>query len=227
MARIIVIGGIESTYRNAQVLHELGEDIVMFYTRGAASPGWEGVALIDDSQYSFASQVPTTVVDDNINNHVEAMAALKPDVIYSLGWQQVYKPDLLNLCPVVGIHESLLPKGAGAVPLANAILDDLPQTGCTLFWLDGGMDTGDIIGQLVMPHSPQTATATALYNDAMLLGEHLLRMFVPRINDGTVPRIPQDMAQRTTYGKVFWDKLDAIDPVMKERLARARTYPYA
>jgi hypothetical protein len=30
MARIIVIGGIESTYANAQVLHDLGEEIVMF-----------------------------------------------------------------------------------------------------------------------------------------------------------------------------------------------------
>ena len=34
MSRIIVIGGIESTYKNAQTLHEIGEDICMFYTRG-------------------------------------------------------------------------------------------------------------------------------------------------------------------------------------------------
>lgn len=225
MARIIVIGGIESTYRNAQVLHELGEEIVMFYTRGEDSPGWEGVAMIDDSQYAFASQVPTTVVNGNINDYVKDMAALNPDFIYSLGWQQVYHQTLLSLCPVVGIHESLLPIGAGPVPLANAILDDLEQTGCTLFWLDNGMDTGSIIGQLVLPNSPKTATATTLYEDAMMVGERLLRMYVPCINEGIAPSIPQDMAKRTTYGKVDFDKLTS--PELKERVARARTYPYA
>ncbi len=53
MARVIVIGGIESTFRNAQVLHELGEEIVQFYTRGEHSSGWEGVAMIDAMKYPF------------------------------------------------------------------------------------------------------------------------------------------------------------------------------
>jgi len=34
MSRIIIIGGIESTYKNAQILYEIGEEICMFYTRG-------------------------------------------------------------------------------------------------------------------------------------------------------------------------------------------------
>lgn len=221
MGRAIVIGGIESTFRNAQVLYDLGEDIVMFYTRGPRSPGWEGVDMIDESRFAFAATAPRTIVNGHINDYIEDMRRLQPDVIYSLGWQQVYGPDLLRLCKIVGIHESLLPEGAGAVPIANAILHDVPITGCTLFWLDAGMDTGPIIGQLRGQHDPRKSTATELYEEAMLLGAELLRMFVPHINSGLAPRIPQDASRRTVYRKVKWEDWPA------GKVTRAKVYPYA
>lgn len=220
MAKVIVIGGIESTFRNAQVLHDLGEEIVQFYTRGEDSPGWEGVAMIDPDKYPFYSKIPVTQVQGNINDHVVSMRALEPDVIYSFGWQQIYRQQLLKLCRVIGIHESLLPRGAGAVPLANAILHELSETGCTLFWLDGGMDTGAVIGQLKMKLSPLEATSTELYEEGMDLGARLLRKFVPSVNDGTAPNIPQDLSERTTFGKINWADWSS------EKVKRAKTYPY-
>jgi methionyl-tRNA formyltransferase len=220
MARIIIIGGIESTYRNAQVLHELGEDIIMFYTRGIDSPGWEGVDMIDDSQYSFASQVPKTIVNGNINDYYQDIKSLKPDFIFSLGWQQIFKSQLLELCPVIGIHESLLPEGAGPVPIANAILHDREKTGITLFQVDSGMDTGPIIAQLVGKLNPTQATATALYDEAMELGRKILEVNMPLLKEGIAPRIPQDMSKRTVYQKVTWEDWPS------EKVKRARTYPY-
>lgn len=220
MARIIVIGGIESTYHNVQALHDLGEDIVMFYTRGPSSPGWEGVDMVDESRFSFVGNVPRTVVDGHINDHVDEMLALRPDFIYSLGWQQMYSKSLLSITRVVGIHESLLPKGAGAVPIANAVLHGFERTGCTLFWLDGGTDTGDIIGQLAGLLDPRVANSTQLYEEAIQLGVELLKMFVPHINSGRAPSIPQDLSKRTAYKKVDWN--DWPEPLTN----RARTYPY-
>lgn len=221
MARVIVVGGIESTFSNAQVLKDIGEQIVMFYTRGPKSPGWEGVDMIDETRFSFAASVPRTVVNGHINQHIEEMKALRPDVIYSLGWQQVYGQALLSLCKIVGIHESLLPRGAGAVPIANAILHDFSETGCSLFWLDRGMDTGAIIGQLKGRRDPRIATATELYQEAIGLGGELLRMFVPHINAGTAAAIPQDTSKRTVYRKVVWSEWPL------EKVRRARVYPYA
>jgi methionyl-tRNA formyltransferase len=220
LAKIIIIGGIESTYVNAQVLHELEEEIVMFYTRGQSSPGWEGVAMIDETQFPFAADVPKTVVQGNINDHVDEMKALKPEFIYSLGWQQIFRRPLLEICTVVGIHESLLPEGAGAVPIANAILHDRPATGVTLFEIDGGMDTGPIIGQLRGLLDPRTANATALYQEAMELEKKLLKAFVPFLNQGIAPRTPQDFSRRTTYQKIDWE----LWPNDKTR--RVRVYPY-
>ena len=220
MARVIVIGGIESTYANAQVLADLGEEIVMFYTRGERSPGWEGVAMIEESRFPFANSVPRTVVEANINGHIAQMRFLRPDFIYSLGWQQIFRKEMFSVCPVLGIHESLLPEGAGAVPIANAILHDRPVTGVTFFELDGGMDTGPIIGQLRGKLDPRTANATELYREAMVLEAEILRMFVPHVDSGRAPRIQQNLTGRTTYGKIDW----AAWP--EEKVRRVRVYPY-
>lgn len=220
MAKIIIIGGIESTFSNAQVLHSLGEDIVMFYTRGPDSPGWEGVEMIHAQQYPFYNKVPVTTVNTNINEYIDEMKALNPDFIYSLGWQQLYSRELLSICPVIGIHESLLPEGAGAVPIANAMLHDKAVTGVTLFWLDNGMDTGDIIAQLQGNLDPRQATATALYQEAIELEKYLLEMMVPHINANRAPHIPQNRQKRTTYGKIDWSRWPT------DKVERTRTYPY-
>ena len=220
MARIIVIGGIESTYHNAQILHDIGEDIVMFYTRGPRSPGWEGVDIVDEAAFRFANKVPQTIVNGNINDHVDEMKALRPHVIYSFGWQQIYSRSLLAVCPVIGLHESLLPEGAGAVPIANAILHGAHKTGCTLFWLDEGVDTGAIIGQLVGLLDPRNAIATQLYEEAIHLSSDLLKMYVPQINSGKAPSIPQDMSRRTAYKKINWHEWS------DELVRRTKVYPY-
>ncbi len=220
MSRIVIIGGIESTYINAQLLHELGEEIVLFCTRGEHSPGWEGVDLVNESNFPFINTVPKVTVQGNINDVAPQIRDLKPDYIWSLGWQQMYRQALFDICPIIGIHESLLPEGAGAVPIANAILHDAPRTGITLFELDHGMDTGPIIGQLQGKRDPRTATATELYAEALELEEKIIRAFIPFLREGTAPRIPQSMAHRTVFGKAEWGQWPA------EKVNRARTYPY-
>lgn len=220
MSKIIIIGGIESTYRNAQILFEQGEEILMFFTRGNNSPGWEGVDQVDESQFPFMRKVPKTIVLENINDHADLICKLKPDYIWSLGWQQVYKEKLLSICPVLGIHESLLPEGAGPVPIANAILHDQPQTGITLFQLDKGVDTGSIIWQLRGPLDPRKATSTELYNQAMALTEDLIKTALPFLNNNSAPRISQNMKNRTLYKKINWNDWP------EDKVSRAKTYPY-
>jgi methionyl-tRNA formyltransferase len=221
MTRVVVIGGIESTYHNAQLLDELGAEIVMLYTRGKDSPGWEGVDPVDESRFPFVSRVPKTVINTNINDYIDSIRRLKPDLIFSLGWQQIFKKAILSLCPVLGIHESLLPEGAGAVPIANAILHDRPVTGVTLFELDGGMDTGPIVGQLRGKLDPRVATATQLYHEAMALEKELLKTFYPLLKNRTAPKIAQDFSKRTVYGKIEWERWP------EDKVRRTRVYPYA
>ncbi|MEZ4820516.1 MAG: formyltransferase family protein [Bdellovibrionota bacterium] len=220
MSKIVIIGGIESTYTNAQALADCDEEILMFYTRGENSKGWEGVKPIDDSKYPFAQNCPKTVVQGNINDYAKEISSLQPDYIWSLGWQQIFKPKILSICPCLGIHESLLPAGAGPVPIANAILHDVPVTGITLFEIDSGMDTGPIIGQLRGKLDPRSSTSTQLYQEAICLGKKIIKTHVPLLHEGIAARIPQDFSQRIQYGKITWDQWP------QEKVARARTYPY-
>lgn len=220
MSRIVIIGGIESTYRNAQILYEQGEEILMLFTRGQSSPGWEGVDLVDESNFPFVKKVPKTIVNGNINDYVGLIQELRPNYIWSLGWQQIFKEQLLSVCPVLGIHESLLPEGAGPVPIANAILHDQVQTGITLFQVDSGIDTGPIIWQLKGSLDPRKATSSELYEQAMKLSKELIKVILPFLSNNTAPRIPQNLNIRTQYKKINWDEWPA------EKVFRAKTYPY-
>ena len=60
------------------------------------------------------------------------------------------------------MHPTLLPVGRGRAAVPWAILKGLDRTGVTLFKLDEGVDTGDIIGQEMIALS-ETVTATELY----------------------------------------------------------------
>jgi len=220
VSKIIIIGGIESTYRNAQVLFDQGEEIQMFFTRGNHSPGWEGVDQVDESEFTFNQKIPKTIVNGNINDHVDLIRNLKPDYIWSLGWQQIFKEKLLSICPVLGIHESLLPEGAGPVPIANTILHDQHQTGITLFQLDKGVDTGPIVWQLRGLLDPRKTTSTELYNQSMMLSKDLIKASLPFLNNNSAPRISQNMELRTLYEKITWDEWP------EEKISRAKTYPY-
>ena len=192
----------------------------MLYTRGKNSPGWENIDLIDPGKYPCLQDIPTTIVDDNINKHIVQMQNLQPDYIWSLGWQQLFKQQLLDICPVLGFHESLLPEGAGAAPIANAILHERPKTGVTLFKLTSGIDSGPIIGQLAGNLDPRIATSTQLYQEAMLLEKKLIIQYVPLLNQGILNTIQQDFSKRTVYSKIIWQHWSA------DKVKRARTYPY-
>ena len=48
----------------------------------------------------------------------------------------------------VGFHYSMLPERRGGAPLNWAIIDGLKQSGISLFYLDDGIDTGDVIAQM-------------------------------------------------------------------------------
>lgn len=52
---------------------------------------------------------------------------------------------------IVNIHPSLLPVFPGLDAQQQAIQASAEQSGCTVFWVDEGVDTGEIIDQVVVP----------------------------------------------------------------------------
>ena len=85
---------------------------------------------------------------------VEALAALKPDVMVAAAYGQILRQPVLDVPPrgVLNIHPSLLPRYRGASPVAAAILAGDDETGVTIMLMVLALDEGPIVSQRRVSH---------------------------------------------------------------------------
>lgn len=126
---------------------------------------------------------------------VEQIRALRPDLILAISWSQRIPKALLELPPLgcVGLHYSLLPARRGGAPLNWALIDGLCESGVTLFYLDDGLDTGDLIGQRRFAID-RADTVKTLLDKVVVLAPQLLAAHIDDIEQGRAPRTTQDPA---------------------------------
>ena len=72
---------------------------------------------------------------------------LKPKLIFFIGWSWLVKQDIINNYKCICLHPSPLPKYRGGSPIQNQIIRGEKDSAVTLFIMDEGIDTGDIILQ--------------------------------------------------------------------------------
>lgn len=168
----------------------------------------------------------------HINND-ECIDAIKDhglDWLFIIGWSQIANKKLLSTPNkgVLGIHPTLLPKGRGRASIPWAIVKGLDETGVTLFKLDEGVDTGDIVDQLVIPLN-EDITATELYD--LVENSHitLMKDVFGKLENDSVMLKKQDHSQATEWlGRTPADgEIDLNGSVLDaDRLIRAVTKPY-
>lgn len=75
--------------------------------------------------------------------------SLKPALGIVVGWYWIINDKTISLFDkgLVGLHGSLLPKYRGMAPFVWQIINGLKESGISLFYIESGVDTGDIIGQ--------------------------------------------------------------------------------
>lgn len=80
---------------------------------------------------------------------IEKIKELNPELIVVIGYRKIFPMEILDIPKngVVGIHASLLPHLRGQAPINWSIIIGDKKTGATLFKMDRGIDTGDIIDQ--------------------------------------------------------------------------------
>ncbi len=134
----------------------------------------------------------------NDPDSVEAIAALRPDVIIVVAYGQILRPSLLTLPPLgcINVHTSLLPKYRGAAPIQWAIANGETETGVTTMHMDAGMDTGDIILQEKVAIGEEE-TAAELHDRLAFAGASVLKRTLEGLEAGELPRRPQDNAEAT------------------------------
>ncbi len=147
----------------------------------------------------------------------EQLKALDADLFVVVAFR-VLPPKLLGL-PTKGsinLHASLLPKYRGAAPIHWAIINGENKTGCTIFFLDEKVDTGQIIKQKETEIGPDETTGD-VYNRLKKMGGKLLAEAVDEIDRETYKLRPQDHGKATPAPKLFTDdcKIDFNQPAQK------------
>ena len=88
------------------------------------------------------------------------------------------------------VHYSLLPKWRGAAPVQRALINGETETGVTLFRIDSGLDTGDLVASVPTRIEP-IDNASTLLSRLTQLGVTLLLQELPGIIAGTAHYSPQ------------------------------------
>jgi methionyl-tRNA formyltransferase len=110
---------------------------------------------------------------------------------YLLGPSTLAIPRLGSL----GVHPSLLPRHRGPAPLFWTYFQDDAEAGVTVFWMDAGEDTGDIVFQEAIPLA-RGRPGPDLYAEVARRGGALLARAVAAVESGS-PRVAQDPARAT------------------------------
>jgi len=78
------------------------------------------------------------------------------ELVALAGFMRVLKEPMLNAFPrrIINLHPSLLPKFPGMEAWKQALDAGENSTGCTVHFVDSGMDTGEIIAQREVPVLP-------------------------------------------------------------------------
>lgn len=83
----------------------------------------------------------------------DTVAGFEPDLVVSAGFMKLVSEDFLARHTTVNTHPALLPSFPGMHGAADALAYGVKVTGATLFFVDGGVDTGPIVAQTVVPVS--------------------------------------------------------------------------
>ena len=80
----------------------------------------------------------------------EKLDSFDPDLILFYGWSRIIPPRIVSKYKCLMLHPSPLPKYRGGSPIQNQIIRGETESAVTVFIMDEGIDTGDIIGQKKM-----------------------------------------------------------------------------
>jgi phosphoribosylglycinamide formyltransferase-1 len=100
------------------------------------------------------------------------------------GYMRMVKAPLLEAFPgrILNIHPSLLPKFPGLEAWKQALAAGVSETGCTVHYVDSGMDSGEIIAHSAVPVLPSDSPETL--HARIQQAEHVLYPCVLRLLAG-------------------------------------------
>jgi phosphoribosylglycinamide formyltransferase-1 len=117
----------------------------------------------------------------------DRLRAAGVELVVLAGFMRMLKEPMLSAFPrrIINIHPSLLPKHRGLAAWKQALAAGDTVAGCTVHFVDGGMDTGAILGQAEVPVLPDD-TPEALHARIQAAEHRLYPEIVGRFARGEV-----------------------------------------
>ena len=176
----VLISGRGSNLKQLLAKQELGYQIKTVITDNPESGGLE---------YANEYKVKTEIVDrkayatkKDFNSALfESIKNSDTDIIILAGFMRIISPEIVNYFhgKIINIHPSLLPLHPGLDTHKKAIEAKDTKHGCTVHFLDAGIDTGPIIAQSeVAVYSDDTIETLS---SRVLAQEHLLFPWVVKM----------------------------------------------
>jgi methionyl-tRNA formyltransferase len=229
--RAVLIGAVDSTRIALRMLSDAPDctlSAVVTLPPDLAGRHSDFVDLADEAARAGAKLIHAA--NANVPDVLAQIREAAPDLLFVIGWSQLCGPDLLSVASggAIGYHPAPLPHLRGRAVIPWTILLEQPITAGSLFWIDGGVDSGPILAQRFFHVAPDE-TAASLYARHMEALEAMLAEAVPALVAGNAPHRVQDeryaswTAKRTPEdGRINWNC-----PAREiERLIRAVGRPY-
>ncbi len=228
MLNEIFIGGREKGLLSLQALVSMKANVVQAYVLKEDDHEYEKFYPIIE-EFCKNNNIPY-ILTKSVKERIGEVILLKPDLIIVSGWRTIIPKEIVEY-PKYGcvtFHESLLPKYRGFAPINWAVINGEKKTGVTMFYLDKGVDTGDIIAQKEILIG-ENDTAYAIYKNSIKISTDLLIKYHSLLLSGKVSRKKQN-EKRATYACSRTPDDGRIDFTMTTRevhnVIRGSSYPY-
>jgi phosphoribosylglycinamide formyltransferase-1 len=126
------------------------------------------------AQFIAPGKFRTKLDEGAENSYIQALREARVDLIVLAGFMRVLKGDFLRAFEgrIVNVHPSLLPSFPGLEAWKQALEAGVKVTGCTVHFVDAGVDSGPIIGQQTVTVSDEDTAETL--HQRIHLAEHEL-----------------------------------------------------
>ena len=142
----------------------------------------------------------------------DQMVSLNPDLAVLAFVTDIVPGKVLDVPKIGSIcyHPSILPKYRGASAINWAVINGETKSGLTIFWVDAGIDTGDILLQKEVDIDPEETTGKVYFNKLYPMGVEAVIEAVDLIAAGKAPRIAQDHS-KANYDPPCDEKVAGLD----------------
>ncbi len=139
--------------------------------------------------------------DVNQKEALEWFKQRRPDVVFSVFFNQIIKKDFLNLVnrQVINIHPSYFPFYRGIGPTFWVLANNEKEIGVSFHYVNKGIDEGDIIAQQKITVRPDDSVHS-LYLRCAQEAASMLPALMGSLAKGKITTIPQSKSTGSYYG---------------------------